>query len=77
MVAPLSLAPVLSPQFYTPYVVALTITKKAISLSGGNFIVTGVNGAAWMKVTRGLRCHNYVRGYRSLVRIFFRKYMYI
>jgi LURP-one-related len=53
VVAPLALAPVVSPQFCAPYMVALTIIKKT-SLSGGDFVVTDVNGATLMKVTRSL-----------------------
>lgn len=36
---------VVSPQFCAPYVVPLTVTKKAISLSDGDFTVTDANGA--------------------------------
>ncbi|KAK3126697.1 hypothetical protein QOZ80_7AG0560870 [Eleusine coracana subsp. coracana] len=47
MPAPVS---VVSPQFCAPYVVPLTVTKKALSLSDGDFTVTDANGAVVLKV---------------------------
>ncbi|NP_001143025.1 Protein LURP-one-related 15-like [Zea mays] len=41
---------VVSPQFCAPYVVPLTVTKKAISLSDGDFTVTDANGATVLQV---------------------------
>ncbi|GJN28964.1 hypothetical protein PR202_gb17144 [Eleusine coracana subsp. coracana] len=41
---------VVSPQFCAPYVVPLTVTKKALSLSDGDFTVTDANGAVVLKV---------------------------
>lgn len=41
---------VVSPQFCAPYPVDLTVTKKAISLSDGDFAVTDVNGGVLFKV---------------------------
>ena len=41
---------VVSPQFCAPYVVPLTVTKKAISLSDGDFTVTDANGAVVLRV---------------------------
>jgi hypothetical protein len=43
---------VVSPQFGAPYAVPLTVTKKAISLSGGDFVVTDANGAEMLRVNR-------------------------
>ncbi|CAN6171464.1 unnamed protein product [Urochloa humidicola] len=50
--APLLPAPVavVSPQFCAPYTVPLTVTKKAMSLSGGDFVVTDANGAEMLRV---------------------------
>jgi LURP-one-related len=50
MASPLPMVTVVGPQFCAPYVVALTITKKALSLSDGDFIVSDVNGTVLMKV---------------------------
>ncbi|RLN33452.1 hypothetical protein C2845_PM03G23990 [Panicum miliaceum] len=41
---------VVSLQFSAPYVVPLTVTKKAISLSDGDFTVTDANGAVVLRV---------------------------
>ena len=41
---------VVSPQFCAPHVVPLTVTKKAISRSGRDFIVTDANGAEMLRV---------------------------
>ena len=41
---------ILSPQFLAPYLVDLTITRKVVSLSLGNFSVTDVNGTVVFKV---------------------------
>lgn len=41
---------VVGPQFCAPYPVDLTITKKAISLTDGDFIVTDTNGGIVFKV---------------------------
>lgn len=41
---------VVSPQFCAPYVAPLTVTKKAISLSEGDFTVTDANGAVVLRV---------------------------
>ncbi|CAL5066317.1 unnamed protein product [Urochloa decumbens] len=41
---------VVSPQFCAPYAVPLTVVKKAISLSGGDFVVTDANGAEMLRV---------------------------
>ncbi|KAG8100257.1 hypothetical protein GUJ93_ZPchr0013g38002 [Zizania palustris] len=41
---------VVGPQFCAPYVVALTVTKKAISLTDGDFTVTDANGAVVLRV---------------------------
>ena len=41
---------VVSPQFCAPYVVPLTVTQKAISLSDGDFTVTDANGAVVLRV---------------------------
>ena len=41
---------VVSPQFCAPHAVPLTVTKKAISLSGGDFVVTDANGAEMLRV---------------------------
>ena len=37
-------------QFCAPYVVPLTVTKKALSLSDGDFAITDANGAVVLKV---------------------------
>lgn len=42
--------PVVGPQFCKPYVVVLTITKKAFSFSGGDFAVSDVDNGILMKV---------------------------
>ena len=47
--APAPLA-VVSPLFCAPYAVPLTVTKKAISRSGRDFIVTDANGAEMLRV---------------------------
>ncbi|XP_008799837.2 protein LURP-one-related 15-like [Phoenix dactylifera] len=41
---------VVGPQFCAPYPVDLTVTKKAISLTDGDFAVTDVNGTVVFKV---------------------------
>ncbi|WVZ62501.1 hypothetical protein U9M48_012247 [Paspalum notatum var. saurae] len=41
---------VVSPQFCAPYVVPLTVTKKAMSFSGGDFTVADANGAVVLRV---------------------------
>lgn len=41
---------VISPQFCAPYAVPLTVIKKAISLSKGDFVVTDANGAEMLRV---------------------------
>ncbi|EMS68499.1 hypothetical protein TRIUR3_16300 [Triticum urartu] len=38
------------PEFFAPYVVPLTVTKKALSLSDGDFAITDANGAVVLKV---------------------------
>ncbi|CAL5079352.1 unnamed protein product [Urochloa decumbens] len=54
--APLMPAPapapvaVVSPQFCAPYAVPMTVTKKAMSLSRGDFVVTDANGAEMLRV---------------------------
>lgn len=40
---------VVSPQFCAPRTVALTVTKKAMSFSGGDFTVTDDNGAVVLR----------------------------
>nr|CAB3456132.1 unnamed protein product [Digitaria exilis]CAB3503292.1 unnamed protein product [Digitaria exilis] len=51
MAAPASEAvAVVSRQFCAPYAVPLTVVKKAISLSGGDFVVTDGNGAEMLRV---------------------------
>lgn len=41
---------VVGPQFCAPYVVDLTVTKKALSLSDSDFAVTDINGNVVLKV---------------------------
>ena len=41
---------IVSPQFLAPYPIDLTITRKVVSLSLGNFSVTDVNGNVVFKV---------------------------
>ena len=41
---------VVSPQFCSPDVVPLTVTKKVARLSGGDFTVTDANGAVELQV---------------------------
>ncbi|XP_020252353.1 protein LURP-one-related 10-like [Asparagus officinalis] len=41
---------IVGPQFCAPYPVDLTVTKKAISITDGDFVVTDVNGAVVFKV---------------------------
>ncbi|KQK20307.1 protein LURP-one-related 15 [Brachypodium distachyon] len=48
--APPAPLPVVGQQFCAPYVVPLTVTKKAISLSDGDFAITDANGAVVLKV---------------------------
>jgi hypothetical protein len=48
--APAAPVAVVSPQFCAPYVVPLTVTQKAISLSDGDFTVTDANGAVVLRV---------------------------
>lgn len=52
--APPAPLPVVGPQFCAPYVVPLTVTKKAISLSDGDFTVTDGNGAVVLRVKGAL-----------------------
>ncbi|OEL31530.1 Protein LURP-one-related 15 [Dichanthelium oligosanthes] len=47
--APVPVA-VVSPQFCAPYAVPLTVVKKALSLSGGDFVITDANGAEMLRV---------------------------
>ena len=44
---------VVGPQFCAPHVVDLTVTKKALSLTGNDFTVTDVNGNVVLK-TKGV-----------------------
>jgi hypothetical protein len=48
--APAPAAAAVSPQFCAPHAVPLTVVKKAISLSGGDFVVTDANGAEMLRV---------------------------
>ncbi|KAM0852217.1 hypothetical protein ACQ4PT_051902 [Festuca glaucescens] len=48
--APPAPVPVVGHQFCAPYVVPLTVTKKALSLSDGDFAITDANGAVVLKV---------------------------
>ncbi|CAN6203456.1 unnamed protein product [Urochloa humidicola] len=48
--APAAPVVVVSPQFCAPYVVPLTVTEKALSLSDGDFTVTDANGAVVLRV---------------------------
>ncbi|CAM0947967.1 unnamed protein product [Alopecurus aequalis] len=48
--APPAPLPVVGLQFCAPYVVPLTVTKKALSLSDGDFAITDANGAVVLKV---------------------------
>ncbi|XP_048547455.1 protein LURP-one-related 10-like [Triticum urartu] len=48
--APAGAAAVVGHQFFAPYVVPLTVTKKALSLSDGDFAITDANGAVVLKV---------------------------
>lgn len=48
--APPAPLPVVGHQFCAPYVVPLTVTKKALSLSDGDFAITDANGALVLKV---------------------------
>lgn len=41
---------VVGPQFCAPYAVPLTVTKKALSLTDGDFVVMDGNGAVLLKV---------------------------
>ncbi|XP_062190202.1 protein LURP-one-related 15-like [Phragmites australis] len=41
---------VVSPQLCMPYMVPLTVTKKALSFTGGDFTVTDANGAVVLQV---------------------------
>ncbi|KAJ4749214.1 LURP-one-like protein (DUF567) [Rhynchospora pubera] len=50
LMSPSGVVAVVGPQFCAPYVVALTVTKKALSLSDGDFVVSDVNGGVLMKV---------------------------
>jgi len=50
MAAPPAPLPVVGNQFCAPYVVPLTVTKKTLSLSDGDFAVTDANGAVVLKV---------------------------
>jgi hypothetical protein len=45
---------VVSLQFCAPYAVPLTVTKKAISPSGGDFVVTDANGAEMLRVNSAI-----------------------
>ncbi|CAN6197337.1 unnamed protein product [Urochloa humidicola] len=48
--APAGPVAVVSPEFCAPYVVPLTVTEKALSLSDGDFTVTDANGAVVLRV---------------------------
>jgi hypothetical protein len=48
--APPAPLPVVGHHFCAPYVVPLTVTKKALSLSDGDFAITDANGAVVLKV---------------------------
>lgn len=48
--APPAPVAVVNQQFCAPYVVPLTVTKKAISLSDGDFTVTDANGGVVLRV---------------------------
>ncbi|KAM3296623.1 hypothetical protein ACQJBY_038789 [Aegilops geniculata] len=48
--APPAPLPVVGHQFCAPYVVPLTVTKKSLSLSEGDFAITDANGAVVLKV---------------------------
>jgi hypothetical protein len=48
--APPAPVAVLAQQFCAPYMVTLTITKKALSLSDGDFTVTDANGGVVLRV---------------------------
>ncbi|KAM0887794.1 hypothetical protein ACQ4PT_028782 [Festuca glaucescens] len=48
--APPAPLPVAGHQFCAPYVVPLTVTKKALSISDGDFVITDANGAVVLKV---------------------------
>ncbi|CAL5076314.1 unnamed protein product [Urochloa decumbens] len=48
--APAAPVAVVSPQFCAPYVVPLTVTEKALSLSDGDFTVTDANGGVVLRV---------------------------
>jgi hypothetical protein len=48
--APPAPVAVLSQQFCAPYVVPMTVTKKALSLSDGDFTVTDANGGVVLRV---------------------------
>jgi hypothetical protein len=50
--APPAPAPVavVSPQFCAPRTVPLTVTKKAMSFSGGDFTITSADGAVVLRV---------------------------
>ncbi|KAE8811963.1 Polygalacturonase ADPG1 [Hordeum vulgare] len=48
--APPAPLPVVGQQFCAPYVVPLTVTKKSLSLSDGDFAITDANGAVVLKV---------------------------
>jgi len=60
MASPSPMVAVVGQQFCAPYVVALTVTKKALSLSDGDFVVSDVNGAVLLKVQgRVLSLHSH------------------
>ena len=48
--APPAPLPVVGHQFCAPYVVPLTVTKKALSISDGDFAITDANGAVVLRV---------------------------
>ncbi|TVU39944.1 hypothetical protein EJB05_13388, partial [Eragrostis curvula] len=48
--APPAPVAVVSPQFCAPYVVPLTVAKKALSISDGDFTVTDANGGVVLRV---------------------------
>lgn len=48
--APPAPLPVVGQQFCAPYVVPLTVTKKSLSLSDGDFAIIDANGAVVLKV---------------------------
>jgi len=43
--------PIIGPQYCAPYPVDLSIVRKVLTISDGNFVVTDVNGTVIFKVT--------------------------